>query len=218
VPRFRPATPLESLAQGSVAGDDSHQEGGGLARLFFDMDHFDIAIAGLERTLPVREIEPGVRIALFDLRGDVELCAVLASSFVSAGFPVCDVVATIEAKAVPLAHEVSKLLDRPYVVLSKSRRKYMLNPLSAPVRSFTAQAPERLWLDSHQADLVRGRDVWLLDDVVTTGNTLRAAETLFEQAGAHVTRKMVVFKEGTTAQSMPGIYAIGELPLFAEEV
>jgi adenine phosphoribosyltransferase len=178
------------------------------------LDQFDVVVAGIGRTLPLRTVDPGVQIALFDSRGDVELCGAIASAFAVAGLPGCDVVVTIESKAVPLAHELARLLGNGYIVLSKSWRKYMLEPLSASVQSFTARSPERLWLDSHHAALIKGRTVWLVDDVVTTGNTLQTAEHLMAKAGALISQKLVVFKEGELAQTMSDIYALSSLPVF----
>jgi adenine phosphoribosyltransferase len=180
--------------------------------------HWDLTIAGLSRRLPVRRVAPDVSVAYFQAMGDVELCEAVARGLVAAAAEPGDVVVGPELKAVVLAHEVARLVRRPYVVLRKQRRAYLAEARSAPVRSVTSGGTEqRLWLSGEDAALVAGRRVWLVDDVLTTGSSLAAARELVVGAGAVVTEQLVVLTEGSAAARRDDVRALGHLPLFDGE-
>src|SRR5436190_1925879 len=105
-----------------------------------------ISIAGLTRELPIIEIAPGVRIAFFQLLGDPELCERVAGDLYTRVHARCDYILTAETKSIPLAHELSKLAGKPYVVARKTHKPYLQNPISEPVRSFTSSDMRSLFL------------------------------------------------------------------------
>jgi adenine phosphoribosyltransferase len=176
---------------------------------------YEIEVAGLRRLLPVREIAPGTRIAYFQMLGDPELCVATARALAQLGSGECQVLVVPEFKGVLLAHELARLMNLPYVVLRKSHKRYMSRPRAVDVLSFTGAGDmQQLWLDEPDADFLAGRAAWLVDDVLTTGNTMRATQELVEGAGGMVTEKMVVLTEGTAAPR--GVRALGHLPVFGD--
>lgn len=176
-------------------------------------DHLDVEVAGLRRRLPVRRLTPDLAIAYVQLMGDVEWCAAAAAGLVRLADAAAEVVVAPELKGVVLAHEVARAAGLPYVVLRKQERSYMAGSTSVEVRSVTGDGSSRLWLSGDDADLVRGRRVWLVDDVCSTGNSLAACRDLLVAAGAEVVEQLVVFTEGDAAAGRTDLRALGHLPL-----
>lgn len=175
---------------------------------------YAVEIAGLQRALPLFEVAPGVRIAVLNTLGDTELvqacAAALTKRLASLTY---DVLVTAEAKSIPLAHAVSAAARKPYVVLRKIYKPYMGVALSAETLSITTGAPQMLFLDEKDHDLLQGSRVVLLDDVISTGSTLLGMRLLMEKAGALVMGEAAIFTEGDR-DNWNHIIALGHLPVF----
>lgn len=178
---------------------------------------YPVQVAGLQRDLPLFEVAPGVHIAVLNILGDTELveaCAMALADKLS--FVTFDVIVTAEAKSIPLAHAISVEMDKPYVVLRKVYKPYMGVALSAETLSITTGQPQMLFLDEKDHDLLQGKRVVLLDDVISTGSTLQGMRLLMEKAGAEVIQEAGVFTEGDQ-QQWQQIIALGHLPVFTED-
>lgn len=175
---------------------------------------YPVEIAGLHRELRLFEVAPGVRIAVLNILGDTELvqaCAkALAEKLANVEF---DVLVTAEAKSIPLAHELSATMQKPYVVLRKVYKPYMGAALSAETLSITTGQPQMLYLDEKDRADLQGKRIVLLDDVISTGSTLQGMRLVMEKAGAEVVQEAGIFTEGERAQ-WRHIIALGHLPLF----
>jgi adenine phosphoribosyltransferase len=178
---------------------------------------YAVQVAGLQRELPLFEVAPGVRIAVLNILGDTELvqaCALALTDKLS--FVSFDVIVTAEAKSIPLAHAISLEMVKPYVVLRKVYKPYMGVALSAETLSITTGQPQMLFLDEKDHDLLQGKRVVLLDDVISTGSTLHGMRILMEKAGAEVVQEAGVFTEGDS-QQWQHIISLGHLPVFSDE-
>jgi adenine phosphoribosyltransferase len=172
-----------------------------------------VQVAGITRHLPLFQVAPHLSIAVLNLLGDTELvqaCAqALADQLSGTNY---DVLVTAEAKSIPLAHAISVVAGKPYVVLRKAYKPYMGVALISETLSITTGHPQTLYLDEKDHKLLRGHKVVLLDDVISTGSTLNGMQQLMEKAEAEVVGTAAVFTEGDADWS--GIIALGNLPLF----
>jgi adenine phosphoribosyltransferase len=168
-------------------------------------------------------ISDSLWIAAFVLWGDVELTNACARAIAARLQPMeFDYVVSIEAKALPLVHMVATYLSdpivgryRPYIVLRKSVKGYMKQPLTVKVKSITTAAAQSLVLDGQEAERLRGSRVVVVDDVVSTGGSLRACEELLGQVGAQViARATVLLEEG--GYENPTLISLGTLPIFTK--
>jgi adenine phosphoribosyltransferase len=177
---------------------------------------YPVEIAGLKRELRLFEIKPGLKIAILNILGDTELvqaCArELAQKLEGKEY---DVLVTAEAKSIPLAHALSVETKKPYVVLRKTYKPYMGDALKAETLSITTGQPQVLILDEKDVDLMKGKKVVIVDDVISTGSTLQGMRMVLDKAGASVAAEAAIFTEGDRAQWMH-IVALGHLPLFTE--
>lgn len=171
-------------------------------------------IAGVRRDLPIVQVGPDVAVALLNLLGDTELTEAAAEALAQRLPPEVETLVTPEVKAVPLAHALSRVTGRPYVVARKTEKPYMINPVSRQVLSITTGKPQLLVLDGADIPLIRGRRVAIVDDVVSTGSTLSGLRELIESVGGQVVAVLAVFTEGTPRQD---VIALGHLPLFKPE-
>ena len=171
------------------------------------MRTYPVEIAGVRR-------EPGVAVALLNLLGDTELTEAAAEALAKRLPPEVEVLVTPEVKAVPLAHALSRITGKPYVVARKTEKPYMINPVSRQVLSITTGKPQLLVLDGADIPRVRGKKVAIVDDVVSTGSTLAGLRELIESVGGEVVAVLAVFTEGTPRQD---VVALGHLPLFKPE-
>jgi adenine phosphoribosyltransferase len=175
---------------------------------------YAIEIAGLTRELRLFEIKPGLRIAILNILGDTELvqaCArELSEKLKDTEY---DVLVTAEAKSIPLAHALSVETKKPYVILRKMYKPYMGDALKAETLSITTGQPQILVLDEKDRELIQGKKVVVLDDVISTGSTLQGMRMILEQAGASIAREAAILTEGDRAQWMH-IISLGHLPLF----
>jgi adenine/guanine phosphoribosyltransferase-like PRPP-binding protein len=179
-------------------------------------DHYAVDINGLRRDLPLFEVAPGVRIAVFNLLGDTAVveaaAAALAERLADVEF---DAVVTAETKSVPLVYELARRLGKPWIILRKAYKPYMGETLSAETHSITTGAPQTLYLDEKDVPLVRGRRVALVDDVISTGSTVEGMRKVMSAADADIVVEGAVFTEGDAPGS--DVVALGHLPLFHEE-
>jgi adenine phosphoribosyltransferase len=178
---------------------------------------YAIEIAGLKRDLRLFEIKPGLKIAILNILGDTELVQAcvrgLGKQLKDIKF---DVLVTAEAKSIPLAYALAVELKKPYVVLRKTYKPYMGDALTAETLSITTGQPQLLVLDEKDRDVMKGRNVLLVDDVISTGSTLQGMRMIVEKAGAKVVGEAAILTEGDRAQWMH-IHALGHLPLFTEK-
>ncbi|GAA6756497.1 phosphoribosyltransferase family protein [Thermus thalpophilus] len=171
-------------------------------------------IAGVKRELPIVRVGPDVAVALLNLLGDTELTEAAAEALAKRLPPEVETLVTPEVKAVPLAHALSRITGKPYVVARKTEKPYMINPVSRQVLSITTGKPQLLVLDGADVPLIRGKKVAIVDDVVSTGSTLSGLRELIESVGGQVVAVLAVFTEGTPRQD---VIALGHLPLFKPE-
>jgi adenine/guanine phosphoribosyltransferase-like PRPP-binding protein len=178
-------------------------------------DLYEVEVAGLVRHFPLFEVAPGVRIAIFNMLGDTYVVKAAAAALAERlkNTP-ADVLVTAEAKSIPLIYEMSALMGLPYVVLRKSYKSYMGQTISAETVSITTGKPQTLYLDEKDQALVNGRQVIIVDDVVSTGSTLKGMKQVVEKAEGQISQIAAVFTEGDADWSE--IVALGNLPVFVE--
>lgn len=177
---------------------------------------YTVEIAGLKRDLRLFEIKPGLRIAILNILGDTELVDACAKELALKLKEVdYDVLVTAEAKSIPLAHALSVETKKPYVVLRKAYKPYMGEALKAETLSITTGQPQLLILDEKDVEMMKGKKVVILDDVISTGSTLQGMRMILDKAGSSVVAEAAIFTEGDRAQWMH-IIALGHLPLFTD--
>ncbi len=177
---------------------------------------YTVEIAGLKRDLRLFEIKPGLKIAILNILGDTEFVQACARELALKLKEVdYDVLVTAEAKSIPLAHALSVETRKPYVVLRKAYKPYMGEALKAETLSITTGQPQLLILDEKDVEMMKGKKVVILDDVISTGSTLQGMRMILDKAGAKVVVEAAIFTEGDRAQWMH-IIALGHLPLFTD--
>jgi adenine/guanine phosphoribosyltransferase-like PRPP-binding protein len=179
-----------------------------------ERETYRVEIDGIARELPLFEVAPGLRIAVFNLLGDTEIVEAAASALSRRlGDVDANVLVTAETKSVPLVYELARQLALPWVVLRKQYKPYMGETVSAETVSITTGHPQTLHLDEKDRTLVAGRRAVIVDDVVSTGSTLEGMRSVVRQAGGEVAAQAAVFTEGDERET-EGIVALGHLPLF----
>lgn len=173
---------------------------------------YKMTIAGLERELPLCPINENLSIGAFIIFGDVEL-TVAASAELLKKCPEFDYIITPEAKSIPLAYEMSRQSGKPYFVVRKKAKLYMQNPVSVSVRSITTDSEQVLILDGAEGEKIRNKRVLIIDDVISTGESLAAVEKLVEKFDVNVVAKAAVLAEGDAADR-DDIVFLEKLPLF----
>ena len=159
------------------------------------MEYFDFDILGLKRKLPFVKIGDNLALASFVVLSDTELIQTVAPELVKR-LPEVDVLMTAEAKGICLTYEMSRLMGmKDFVVARKSRKPYMQNAISHSVFSVTTQKEQTLWLDGCEAEKIRGKRVALIDDVIATGESIEAIESLARAAGAEVVARAAILAE-----------------------
>ena len=177
---------------------------------------YTVEVAGLKRDLRLFEIKPGLKIAILNILGDTEFVQACAKELAKKLKDVeYDVLVTAEAKSIPLAHAISAETNKPYVVLRKSYKPYMGDALKAETLSITTGQPQTLILDEKDVEMMKGKKVVILDDVISTGSTLQGMRMILDKAGSTVVAEAAIFTEGDRAQWMH-IIALGHLPLFTK--
>jgi len=179
-------------------------------------EYYPVEIAGLKRDLRLFEIKPGLKIAILNILGDTEFvqaCAKeLSEKLKGTDY---DVLVTAEAKSIPLAHALSVETKKPYVVLRKTYKPYMGTALQAETLSITTGEPQILILDEKDVEMMKGKKVVILDDVISTGSTLQGMRMILGKAGSSVVAEAAIFTEGDRAQ-WSDIISLGHLPLFTD--
>lgn len=176
------------------------------------MDFYKMKIAGLERDLPICEVNEHLDIAGFVIFGDAPLTVACAEELLKK-CPEFDYIISPEAKAIPLAHEMSRQSGKKYFVLRKGAKLYMKNPVSVHVRSITTDNVQTLYIDALEGEQIRGKRVIILDDVISTGESLKASEELVNKFGGNIVAKAAILAEGDAADRDDIIY-LEKLPLF----
>jgi len=175
--------------------------------------YYTLTVAGLTRKLPIVKISDDLSIASFVILGDTELVLATAPEIVKR-LPQVDILITAEAKGIPLIFEISRLMNmKRYVVARKSIKPYMDSPIVNEVVSITTQKKQILCLDKKDAELIKGKRVAIIDDVISTGESINAVEKLVEKAGGIVVAKAAILAEGDAANRNDIIY-LEKLPLF----
>ena len=174
--------------------------------------YYRMNIAGLDRDLPICKVTDSLYIAGFVIFGDVELTVKTAEALVKK-LPEHDVLITAESKGIPLIHEMARQSGKPYVVARKGVKVYMGNPVSVTVRSITTQKEQHLYLGEDEVNLIKGKKVLIVDDVISTGGSLESLENLVMQSGGEIVGKMTILAEGD-AQDRADLIYLEKLPLF----
>lgn len=175
-------------------------------------EYYTLHVAGLERQLKLFPVNEHMSIAAFILFGDVELCEHCADALLEK-CPAFDYIVTPEAKSIPLAYEMSRKSGKKYIVARKSVKVYMDRPEKATVRSITTQKEQTIYLGHEDGDLLRGKRVLVLDDVVSTGESMEASCELVKDFGGEIVAKATVLAEGDAAERDDIIF-LEKLPLF----
>ena len=174
---------------------------------------YEIKVAGLTRQLPVFQLSDELAIAAFVIFGDVELTCECAKELVKIA-PEHDIMITAEAKSIPLIHEMARQMGvNQYIIARKGVKVYMKNPVKVEVHSITTAKVQTLYLDSKDAALIKGKRIVIVDDVISTGESLTAVEELIHKAGGVVVGRAAVLAEGEAADRKDILY-LEKLPLF----
>ena len=177
---------------------------------------YKMQIAGLERELPLFPVSESLSIAAFIMFGDVELTEHCAAALLEKA-PEFDVILTAEAKSIPLAYEMARLSGKSrYLLGRKAMKVYMKDVIKYELTSITTQHKQTLYLDGEDAAYMRGKRVLIVDDVISTGESLHALESLAQQAGGNIVGKMAVLAEGDAAKRDDLIF-LEPLPLFTSD-
>lgn len=175
-------------------------------------DYYTITIAGETRNLPLCPVSDKLDIAAFIMFSDVPMTIATAKALLEKA-PAFDLILTAESKGIPLAYEMARQSGKNYILARKSPKVYMKEPIKIEVKSITTAKLQELYLDASDAKLLNGKRVLIVDDVISTGESLRALEGLLLHTGANVVGKMAVLAEGDAADRSDIIY-LEHLPLF----
>ena len=179
------------------------------------MDTYSIEIAGLKRELPLCPVNEKLDIAAFIMFSDVEVTVACAEALLKKTGDF-DIILTAESKGIPLAYEAARQSGKNYVVARKSVKLYMTNPISVSVKSITTANMQTLYLSGEDSQRIKGKRVLILDDVISTGESLTALEKLTEEAGGTVAVKAAVLAEGDAAER-DDIVFLERLPVFPKK-
>ena len=172
-----------------------------------------MTIAGLERDLPICKVTDSLYIAGFVIFGDPELTVACARDLLAKA-PEYDYIITAEAKGIPLAHEMARQAgDAKYILARKGAKLYMRDIFEVTVNSITTAKEQHLYLDGADAALMKGKRILVVDDVISTGESLLALEALVEKAGGIICGRMAILAEGD-AQDREDLIYLEKLPLF----
>lgn len=174
---------------------------------------YSIDINGVHRELPVVKLNDDVSIASFVILGDCEI-VVAAAEALRERLPEADFLMTAEAKGISLTHELAKIMGfSRYIVARKSVKGYMENPLTVDVSSITTKGIQTLCLDGKDAERIKGKKIIIVDDVISTGESVKAIRKLAEDAGAEVVAEAAILTEGDE-KNHQGVISLGNIPLF----
>ena len=173
---------------------------------------YPIDIAGLKRELPICPLNENLSIGAFVMFGDVEMTVHAAAKLLEK-LPEVDYFLAPEAKTIPLVYEMSRQSGIPYVIARKKAKAYMTGVLKVEVQSITTEGSQTLILDTAEAEALRGKRIAIVDDVISTGETLRGVEELVREIGGNVSARVAVLAEGD-AYYRSDIIVLAQLPLF----
>lgn len=177
---------------------------------------YKMNIAGCERALPLCPLNENLYIGAFIILGDQELTTAAASELLKR-VPEYDYLLTAEAKGIPLIHEMARQHgDKKHIIARKARKLYMPDPFEVSVRSITTAKEQKLYLDRKDAKLMAGKRILVVDDVISTGESLNALEKLVAAAGGIICGKATILAEGKAADREDLIY-LNKLPIFDAE-
>lgn len=180
------------------------------------MKSYKMTIAGLERALPLCPLNDKLSIGAFVIFGDPELTTACAQALLDRA-PEYDYLISAEAKGIPLVHEMARLAgNQKYFLARKAPKLYMTGVLKVTVNSITTAKEQNLYLDTADAELMRGKKILIVDDVISTGESLRAIEQLVNEAGGIICGKMTILAEGDAIDRDDIIY-LEPLPLFTSD-
>ncbi len=176
-------------------------------------EYYNMKIAGLDRKLPICRVSDDLYIGAFVIFGDTELTVACAKEMLKRA-PDYDYIITAESKGIPLAYEMAKQHNDSYHFIARKKPKlYMTGVFEVTVNSLTTVGEQKLYLDTADAKKMNGKRILIVDDVISTGESLKAVETLVNKAGGKIVGKMSVLAEGE-AQDRPDIIYLEKLPLF----
>lgn len=176
---------------------------------------YTIDIAGMKRDLPICPLNENLSIGAFVIFGDVEITMHAATKLLEQ-MPEVDYLIAPEAKALPLVYEMSRQSGIPYFVARKKAKAYMTGVMEVTVQSITTSGEQTLIIDTAEAEAMKGKRVAIIDDVISTGESLRAMEALVNQAGGIICARMAVLAEGD-AIPRKDITVLAPLPLFKSD-
>lgn len=172
-----------------------------------------MTIAGLKRALPICRVNDNLYIGAFVIFGDCELTMACATELLKKA-PEYDYLITAESKGIPLAYEMARQHgDKKWLLARKGAKLYMQNVVGVEVKSITTAAVQKLYLDGADAALMKGKRVLIVDDVISTGESLHALEALVNQAGGKIVGRMAILAEGDAQERTDLIY-LEKLPVF----
>jgi len=175
--------------------------------------YYKMNIAGLDRYLPICPLNESLQIAGFVIFGDPELTTACAQALLEKA-PDYDYMISAEAKGIPLVHEMARLAgNQKYFLARKAPKLYMTGVFEASLRSITTERDQKLYLDVADAELMQGKKILIVDDVISTGQSLLAIEALVEKAGGIICGRMAILAEGD-AQEREDLIYLEKLPLF----
>ena len=175
--------------------------------------YYHMTIAGLERDLPICPLNENLSIAGFVIFGDPELTVACAKELLARA-PAYDYIITAEAKGIPLVHEMARQAgNQRYFLARKGPKLYMRDVVGVSVHSITTAKEQKLYLDGVDAALMKGKKILIVDDVISTGESLHALEALVEKAGGIICGRMAILAEGDAQERKDLIY-LEKLPLF----
>ncbi len=175
--------------------------------------YYAMNIAGLDRKLPLCRLNDDLYIGAFVIFGDAELTVACAKALLEKA-PEYDYILTAEAKGIPLAHEMARQhADRKYMLARKAPKLYMTGVMEVKVHSITTAKEQKLFLDTADAAMMKGKRILIVDDVISTGESLYALEELVKRTGGEICGRMCILAEGD-AQTRDDIIYLEKLPLF----
>lgn len=179
-------------------------------------EYYDITVGGIRRSLPICPVNDSLYIAGFVIFGDVELTRACARDLLKKA-PEFDLIITAESKGIPLAHEMTAQAGKnQYILARKVPKLYMKNVVAVEVQSITTVARQTLYLDRADMDAMKGKRILVVDDVISTGESIAALETLVQKAEGNIVGKMAILAEGK-AKDRDDILYLEPLPLFDKD-
>ncbi len=176
---------------------------------------YKMTIAGIERHLPLCKVTDDLYIAGFIMFNDVEITIASAEALLKQA-PEFDVLITAESKGIPLTYEMSRQSGKPYIVARKGPKLYMQDVVKVQVNSITTDHVQILCLGKYEREIIKGKRILLVDDVISTGESIAALEELVKTVGGNIVGKFTVLAEGEAADRKDIVY-LEYLPLFNAE-